>query len=172
MLDNVPATRISFAFVNFHGISFYFFFFFFFKKVVTLLYLFSFTQESTSLETLCLKSLNSFAPEPWQHALNSSSSQERNRKYSDAAFPVVGDPPQLEPKHRCSRSVIAFEIREQTECRTRQNAATGPGVIDFILIRSQYLNYVLSRAFPFVCRRDFKARAHCLHATPEPSAQA
>lgn len=41
-------------------------------------------------------------------------------------------------------------------------------VIDFILIRSQYLNYVLSRAFPFVCRRDFKARAHCLHATPEP----
>lgn len=42
-------------------------------------------------------------------------------------------------------------------------------VIDFILIRSQYLNYVLSRAFPFVCRRDFKARAHCLRATPEPS---
>lgn len=41
-------------------------------------------------------------------------------------------------------------------------------VIDFILIRSQYLNYVLIRAFPFVCRRDFKARAHCLHATPEP----
>jgi len=45
-------------------------------------------------------------------------------------------------------------------------------VIDFILIRSQYLNYVLSRAFPFVCCRDFKARVYCLHATPELPAQA